>query len=112
MIPSPYTLTVRTRTEGAPDAFGNPTETWADRAWQVRSVAPGAMADPANPNRDLSQVAYSVHADADSGLPTRLDRVVLDDEDYDVDGDPADWTRGPWAHPAAGVVVLLTRSEG
>ena len=112
MIPSPYTLTIRVRTEGAKDAFGNVTVTWPEREWRVRSVAPGAMADPANPNRDLSQVAYSVHADADSGLPTRLDRVVLDDEDYDVDGDPADWTRGPWANPAAGVVVLLTRSEG
>ena len=112
VVPSPYTLTVRARTVGAQDAFGNVAVTWTERAWRVRSVAPGAMADPANPNRDLGEVAYTVHADADSQPPTRLDKVVIDGEPFDVDGDPADWTRGPWPNPVAGVVVELKRSEG
>ena len=112
MIPSPYTLTIRVRTEGAKDAFGNVTVTWPEREWRVRSVAPGAMADPSDPNRDLGSIAYTIHADADSGPPSRLDEVVVDGEPYAVDGDPADWTRGPWPNPVAGVIVLLTRSEG
>ena len=112
VVPSPYWLTVRTRTEGVKDAFGNVTTTWPERDWRVRSVAPGAMVDPAEPNRDLGSIAYTVHADADSQPPTRLDKVVIDGEPFDVDGDPADWTRGPWPNPAAGVVVLLKRSEG
>lgn len=111
-VPSPYWLTVRARTDGAKDAFGNVTTTWVERDWRVRSVAPGAMTDPVDPNRDLGNIAYTIHADADSEPPTRLDEVVVDGETFAVDGDPADWTRGPWANPAAGVVVLLKRSEG
>lgn len=112
IVPSPYRVTIRARTEGVKDAFGNVTVSWPERDWWVRSVAPGAMADPANPNRDLGEVAYTIHADADSQPPTRLDKVVIDGEPFDVDGDPGNWTRGPWPNPVAGVVVELKRSEG
>lgn len=112
VVPSPYTLTVRARTVGAQDAFGNATVTWAERPWRVRSVAPGAMSDPFQPNRDLSRVAYTIHADADSTPPGNLDEVTVDGETFAVDGDPSDWTRGPWPNPVAGVVVYLTRTEG
>ena len=112
VVPSPYRVTIRARTEGAKDAFGNVTVSWPERDWLVRSVAPGAMADPSDPNRDRGNIAYTVHADADSRPPTRLDKVVIDGEPFDVDGDPQDWTRGPWPNPVAGVVVELKRSEG
>jgi hypothetical protein len=29
-----------------------------------------------------------------------------------VEGRPADWTKGPWPHPTAGIVVELKRAEG
>ena len=112
VVPSPYRVTIRARVEGLKDAFGNVAVSWVERDWWVRSIAPGAMADPASPNRDLGEVAYTIHADADSNPPTRLDQVVLNGEAFLVDGDPADWTRGPWVNPAAGVVVELKRSEG
>ena len=112
VVPSPYRVTIRARAEGVKDAFGNATTTWASRHWWVRSIAPGAMADPANPNRDLGEVAYTIHADADSSPPGRLDEVEVGGEVFVVDGDPGNWTNGPWPNPVAGVVVELKRSEG
>ena len=112
LIPSPYTLTVRSYTDGAEDDFGNPTRVEVERDWRVRSIDPGASADPRNPNRDLSEIAYSIHADATPDVPTERDEVRVDGHWYAVDGRPDDYSRGPWRNPVAGVVVLLRRTEG
>jgi hypothetical protein len=106
-------LTVRRRTAGTRDAHGNVAVTYAaGTPWTVRGVAPGAMLEPAVPNRDRSDIAWTVYADASPDVPGALDRVEWDGVTYEVDGTPKDWTHGPWENPAAGVVVELKRMEG
>lgn len=113
MIPTPYSLTVRPFLAGVTDDYGNPVNAWgSSRSWQVHAVAPGAMEEPGQTNRDLSVVAFTVYAPASDALPGVRDLVTVDGVDYAVNGTPKDWTRGPWANPAAGVVVELRRVEG
>lgn len=106
-------LYVRRLTSGAEDAHGNAARTFAAPVeWEVWGVAPGGMAEPYYPNRDLSDIAWTVFAPASDDVPTGRDRVDFEGETYEVNGDPKDWTHGPWEHPAAGVVVELKRAEG
>ena len=95
------------------DARGDVVDAWGSaRDWVVRGVAPGGIEEPFRPNRDLSLVAWTVYANQDDTLPGARDLVTVDGRDYAVNGEPADWTRGPWANPWAGAVVELTRAEG
>ena len=41
-----------------------------------------------------------------------MDRVVWRGEEFEVDGEVADYTSGPWRNPVAGVVINLKRAEG
>lgn len=113
-----YTLGVKRRQIGAKDEHGKPAKTYAAATdWSVYGYAPGASGPGLDggtdrPNRDLSIVQWTVYAPADDSAPTELDRVVLDGDEYDVFERPADWTKGPWPHPTAGLVVLLKRAEG
>ena len=112
MIPTPFTLRVRSATAGAPDEFGNPTTTLTERDWRVHGIAPGAMSDPAQSNRDASLIAYTVLAPHSADLPTEADEVLVDGEWLAVNGRPADWGRGPWPFPDAGVTVELSAANG
>lgn len=93
-------------TRSTPAQFADPAP------WEVRGVAPGAMVEPGDPNRDRSDIAWTVYADASDDVPTERDRVDFLGDTYEVAGRPADWTHGPWENPAAGVVVELKRTEG
>lgn len=113
MTPFSATLGVRRRIEGATDAHGNPVVTYAAPVdWPVWAIAPGAMDEPHEPNRDLSLILWTVYAPQDAALPGELDLVVLDATEYAVEGRARDYTRGPWPHPTAGAVVELKRAEG
>ena len=112
MIPSPYTVRVRTATAGDEDEFGNPSTVWAEHDWAVRSIDPGASVELYQPNRDLSRIVYSIHADKSPQVPDAGAEVLVDGEWFKVDGHPDDYTRGPWVNPVAGVVVMLRRDEG
>lgn len=97
-----YTVTIRTLTENG----------WQEQPWTVHAIAPGAMREPSEPNRDLSIIAYTLYGPA-AGAPTSAAaQVVLDGVTYSVDGTPKDWTRGPGPVGVGGVVVELTRAEG
>lgn len=112
-LPTPHTLGVKRRVVGSADAHGKKAITYATAVdWPVHAYAPGASTEPAAPNRDLSLILWTVYAPADGLVPTELDRVVLEGVEYAVEGRPADWTNGPWAHPTAGTVVELKRAEG
>lgn len=107
------TLGVRRRILGATDAHGNPIISYADPTdWPVWGLAPGAQTENPADNRDLSVIAWTVYAPVSDAAPTELDRVVVDGDEYDVNARPADWTRGLWPHPTAGLVVELRRTEG
>lgn len=114
-LPTPYRLRVRDWTEGDadPDDFGNATGAWVERDWLVHGIAPGSMSEPGESNRDLSLVAWTVYGPV-AGAPSGSSEVRLPGESkwLQVDGLPADWSKGPWAHPTAGVVVELRRADG
>ena len=107
------TLGVRPFVADATDAHGNPTPSWGTvRDWDVRGYGPGGIEEPYRPNRDLSVIAWTVYADADDNLPGPRDLVVLDGRECEVNGEPHDWTHGPYTNMWAGAVVELTRAEG
>lgn len=114
-IPTPHTVLVREPTSGGEDAHGNPVSGWGDPfEWDVHAVAPGASEEPRKPNRDLSVVAWTIYAPA-GYVPSARAQVSLpweDDTWHDIEGEPDDWTKGPWRNPVAGVVVELRRTEG
>lgn len=106
-------LGVRRYAGASKDAHGNATTTYGDPFdWEVHGLAPGAMGEPGVLNRDASEVEWTVFAAKSSKVPTERDLVVVDGQDFAVEGRPKDWTRGPWQHPTAGVVVELRRLEG
>lgn len=111
-LPTPYVVAVREPTAGTEDDFGNPVMTWTERDWRVHAIAPGAMAEPGEANRDLSLVLYTVLGPK-AGAPTSPHaQLKVDGAWLDVDGTPNDWTRGPWPHPTAGIVVELIHRRG
>ncbi|HEY4268413.1 MAG TPA: hypothetical protein VGM94_09505 [Galbitalea sp.] len=112
-LPTPYTLAVKRRQTGSRDSHGKPSVTYAAGvAWPVHGYAPGADATRSDANRDLSLILWTVYAPADNLAPGELDLVTLGGVDYMVEGRPDDWTKGPWLHPTAGLVVELKRAEG
>lgn len=113
LIPSPHTLQVRSRTRTGTGPLGNPAYGWGQpRPWKVRQIDPAQSAEPYLPGRDLSSIEYAIHSDKSGDVPTIDDQVLVDGDWYAVDGEPADWTRGPWHNPAAGIVVLLKLVDG
>lgn len=108
-----WTLQVRRRVAGSSDAHGNPTATYATATdWLVRGFAPGASREGDEVNRDMAEIAWTVYAEPDATAPGYRDRVILSGVEYEVASPPADWTKGPWPHPTAGLVVELSRVEG
>lgn len=105
------TLQVR-RATATKNAHGQTTYTFADpHDWAVYGLAPGARAEAVQPNRDVSEVAWTIFAPVSDDAPTAKDLVVLDGTEYPVEGEPQDWSRGPFGSPG-GLVVELKRGEG
>lgn len=85
---------------------------WAEAVpLPVHGVAPRVQTEPDDPNRYTVVEGLTVYAPAGTSLGAH-DRVVWADREYEVDGDVADWARGPWANPAAGVTFDLTLVKG
>jgi hypothetical protein len=106
-------LAIRRLTDGTPDRYGNATDTLsAAEDWWVWGIAPGDNTEPGEPNRDRSDIVWTVFAPADGYGPTERDVVQVDGEDFQVEGRPEDWTRGPFGPGNAGLVVKLKRMEG
>lgn len=113
MLPTPYTLGIRRTVAGSPDSHNNPTETLSDPVpWPVHAVAPGAMIEPGEPQRDASHVLWTVYAPAVDPLPGARDVVVYRSVEYAVDGEPKPYDQGPWSFDDAGVVVALKKVNG
>lgn len=110
-LPTPWTLTVRTRTEGELDDFGNATSTTSEHEWPVHFIAPGALTDVDDGTRDLSKVAFTIGAPKSDRVPGYRDEVLVDGVWYSVNGAAKDWTRGPFGF-APGVTVEVEASNG
>lgn len=91
------------------DEFGNQTQTWTTTTWTIRGIAPGAMQEPFEANRDASQIAWTVYADT---APSEYAEVLVNDEWFSVMGRPNDWTLGPYGSGPGAFVVELRRVEG
>lgn len=113
-FPSPHRLQVRRFTKATePDEMGNYASGLGDpEDWWVRSIDPVPNRESATANRDLATLAYSIQADKTDKVPSYRDVVLVDGQEYPVDGRPDDWSNGPWPNPAAGVTVYLKKIEG
>lgn len=111
-IPTPYVLQVK-RSSLTTNAHNEQVRSWGSPVdWPVHSYAPGDNSLPASPNRDESEILWTVYAPADENLPVEFDKVTLGGDDYLVAAHPGDWSHGPWDFPEAGAAVLLKRTEG
>jgi hypothetical protein len=105
-----YTLGLKRRTTGTKDAHGNVIEGHADPVdWPVYAIAPSTSEEP-GVDRLAVTTGLSVLAPL-STVPGPLDRVVIDGEEWEIDGEVANYTRGPFGF-TPGVVVSLKRAEG
>lgn len=112
-FPVTATLGVRRKVSGgSKNARGNKTETYAAAAdWPVYGYGPGANGEPGLPNRNLSNILWTVYAPVSEDAPSEDDLVVIDGTEYAVEGRPQDFSRGPFGF-AGGLVVELKRAEG
>ena len=107
-----YAITVKRYQSGALDAHGNPAITYsAPESIDVHGIAPGASAESVASGRNVDSVAFTIYAPAGVVVGAK-DLVTLDGTDYEAEGDSLDWTRGPWANSAAGVVIELRKWAG
>lgn len=113
MLPTPWSVGVkRFSPDGVEDAHGNSSDAYAEPLpLPCYFIAPGAMDEPANANRDLSVVEFTIGAPENPNLPAERDRVVLEGVEYAVNGKPKDWNRGPFGY-RPGVTFELRKVEG
>lgn len=111
-LPVPYTVQRKPYQGTVEDVHGNVTDSWGTAVdLPVHGIAPGAMDEPGQGQRDVSMVEFSLLCPAGTVADER-DRITLDGKDFDINGRPRDYTRGPWDNPVAGVVIELKRVEG
>ena len=125
-VPTPWTVGHRVWSQSGQDAHGNPVQAHTEPSpLAVHAVYPRMRQEPGEPNRWQTVEGLTVLAPAGTDtVVSEHDRIVwpfvVDDfgtvllagDEYEVDGPVADWTRGPWSNPAAGVTFDLTRVEG
>ena len=101
---------VRRYMAGSRDAHGNPAPSWgAPEERLVYAVYPRSTAEPL-PERTAVTSYLSLLAPEGFQIGSQ-DRVVVNGVEYDVDGDPADWTLGPFGWNA-GVEIPLKKIGG
>lgn len=108
-----HTIGVRHHEAGATDAHGNQVDSWSDPIpLEVYSIAPATSAEPFEPGREAVITGLTVLAPNDAvTLIGPRDRVVVNGEEYTVEGDIADWGQGPFGW-SPGISFNLERVEG
>lgn len=107
MIPTPFSVTIHVRGVTLDtNEYGEPTYAWDDKVVPVHGYSPGAFVDNPDPTREDSEVRWTIYAPAGTYVPSSVDEVTIPILGrFPIIGTPADWTKGPWANPAAGVVI-------
>lgn len=114
MIPVRHTVHRKAYAGRQRDALGNVRDTWsAENPLPVQGIAPGAMVEPDQPNRDVSHIAWTLYCPPKTDIGER-DLIVLGGQEYKVAGRPKPFNLGPWdwCEELGGTVVELTRVEG
>lgn len=111
MMPTPFTIGIKRHQTGATDAHGNKVESWAAPIYVgVYSIAPAMSNEPFEAGRELVITGLTVLAPATVEIDRR-DIVVIDGEDYTVEGEAGNWNQGPFGFEP-GISVSLRRVEG
>lgn len=95
------------------DGYGEP-DTWAGPVpIGGCAVAPGAVVEPFEANREGAGVEFTLYMPPGTAVSAR-DRVTLPghSEPFDVLGGGKDWGRNPFTGKPAGVVVEVGRFDG
>ena len=109
-FPTPHTIEVRDRVDGALDAFGDEVVEWADwRPMGVMGWAPTTTTEPKTVGVDRVVVDLEVFSPAT--VTARSQVRLPDGRIFDVVGEPEDWNRGPFGY-APGYVFNLRRVDG
>lgn len=105
-----YTVGLRRWQPGARDERGNAQPGYAPTTdLPVYAIYPSTSTEPTTGRQD---VVTGMTLLAPTGtLIGPQDLVVIDGETWQVEGDVADWSRGPFGW-APGVSINLTRAEG
>lgn len=126
MIPTRQCVGVRSWSASVGvDAHGNPSSGWADPVpVAVHAVAPRVAEEPGDPRRFAVVDGLTVYAPAGTRVaaedrivwPVTVDRDgtldTTEGTEWEVDGPVADWTRGPWVNPVAGVTFDIVQVRG
>lgn len=112
MFPTPFTVLTHAVSEGADDAYGSPTKTWAAGVQQrVMGWAPASTdREPVEVGRTVVVRDLDVFAPPEFAIGPH-DRATIDGLLYEVVGNPGDYTHGPFGF-TPGIVVSLKRVEG
>lgn len=108
-----FLLGIREHTPGVKDGGGNPIDAWGgSKDWPVYGYASGTNAEPGEINRDLSNVLWTVYAPVNAKLPSDKDLVILQGDEYAVEGVPQDFSHDPFGTDVGEAVVYLKRQDG
>ena len=95
------------------DGYEEP-DTWVTSFYaEGCAVAPGAVAEVFEPNRDGVGVDFTIYFPPGVVVGPR-DRVILpgQSDPFEVKGQPQDWGRNPFSGASSGVVVQVGRFDG
>lgn len=110
-LPTPFTIGVKRHVAGSVDRYNNPTDTWsAPVAVLVYGIVPTSSDEPFEIGRNAVVTGLTVLAPVGTVIGAK-DRVVIDSDEYEVDGDIADWSNGPFSW-SPGMEIKLKRAVG
>ena len=105
-FPTPHTVGVCTYSEGATDAHGRPTETWAEPVdHKVYGWYFVTTDEPQEATHEGQLVDVKVLVPLGFTC-TPQDRIVVNSTSYDVIGEIEDYNHGPFGYRPGGVVKL------
>lgn len=96
--------------ESGSDAHGNPVESWSDPvSIGVYGIGPNTSDEPFQSGRQAvvtGKIVYLPHTEV-----SRLDRLVINGEEYTIQGEPAVWNEGMFDYQP-GMTLTIERVEG
>lgn len=110
-LPTPFRLPHRRLVKGLPDAHNNPQTSFElSRQPLVAHGIQGPLEELSDVLRDDATVHDKVVLAPKQDISVG-DQLQDEGEWYDVVG-VTDWTRGPWAHPIAGLEIKIKKVDG
>lgn len=110
-LPTPYEVGIKRHVAGAKDAHGNKSESWLDPEFvRVYSIAPTSSQEPPEAGRGAVITNITVLAPPTVTVD-RLDRIVIGEDEYTVEGEVGNWNQGPFGF-TPGISITLKRVSG